>query len=178
MFPSHHRPDHARRINKSTENDKERKHDNVRAVRHAADGGTIYILRECCCTPQRQKADVILWTRLYTIHAECAIEIACLLGLKEKEFASSGAIVAPDTIMRTAASTDCGIFHRDLTRRDQGDNKVELADRTNILTKRSAAKGNVNQHSSSEISYYDPGSNPGIVPQAKCFITPEKNQEY
>src|SRR5579883_1037356 len=79
MFPSHHRPDHARRINKSTENDKERKHDNVRAVRHAADGGTIYILRECCCTPQRQKADVILWTRLYTIHAECAIEIACLL---------------------------------------------------------------------------------------------------
>ena len=158
------RSDHSCSVGQGTEHQDQHEHCKIEPFRKWTDGGALLSVPEIFAGNHCNQADVIVRTRMYTVHTERAVHVAFLFRLKEFQFTASLLGSSSDAIkgLATAANIRLSDFH--LERRKQRLNKMELADRTNVFAKASTLKKSIDQNGRQEIRENDPGSQPWTVP--------------
>src|SRR5262249_25050848 len=117
------------------------------------------------------------------IEAKRAIHVARLARQKQMQLAAGqwgcGGVTWPaaNAIFRLASRTDRGVARFNLPGRHERLHEVELADRTDVLAKRSAPEKPVDNKRPNKIADDDPRGQPRAVPQGEDLIRPQEDPE-
>ena len=113
---------------------------------------------------------------MHTVKAECAIHVARLLRLEKLQLAAALVLVAAETVVRRASTTNVETADPDLNRRDQRLNELILPDRTHVLAETRPFKKTINNERGREIAHDHPCCPAWAVPQAERFVAPKKDE--
>ena len=147
----------------------------IRPFAEAADTGAKRILPQLSCRRFGQDADVVMGAGVDAVEAKGAVHIACLPWLEQVQFAAGNAVSAADAVLGLALRTCVWVEDLYFQWRHQRLHEIKLADRTDILTKRGAAKETVDDKGCAEVADRNPRSPPGTVPEGKRLISPKKH---
>ena len=111
-----------------------------------------------------QNANVVMRASAHAIETKRAVEIPGLAWEIEVHLATALPRVASQAIMGLATGANIWFTHFDLQRRNQGRNKLELADGTNIFAEACFAEQGINSKRNQEVVEDQPGGPDWPVP--------------